>query len=140
MKFTPKLHPNCTQKTRYPRRPKLAAARSAAANFVRRLCRVFCVQLGRNFGVIVNQIDQRFVHPPYVCFLSRTFRPRLLASCTRLASVNKHPSERHRTKPRSRSSDSLPGIFTQPCVHKLLTSEIINDSRMINLQIPREKL
>ena len=35
--ITPKLR----GKTRHPRRPKLAAARSAAANFVRRLCRVF---------------------------------------------------------------------------------------------------
>ena len=48
-------------KTRHPRRPKLAAARSAAANFARRLCRVF----PRNFGVIFNQIVQRFVHQPY---------------------------------------------------------------------------
>ena len=49
LKITPKLRQNCTQKTRHPRRPKLAAARSAAANFVRRLCRVFCVQFWRNF-------------------------------------------------------------------------------------------
>ena len=50
--ITPKLHAKET------RRPKLAAARSAAANFVRRLCRVFCVQLWRNFGVMFNQIVQ----------------------------------------------------------------------------------
>ena len=49
LKNTPKLRQNCTQKTRHPRRPKLAAARSAAANFVRRLCRVF---FACNFGVI----------------------------------------------------------------------------------------
>ena len=49
LKLTPKLRQNCTQKTRHPRRPKLAAARSAAANFVRRLCRVFCA---RQPGVI----------------------------------------------------------------------------------------
>ena len=54
----PKLRPNCMQNKGHPRRPKLAAARSAAANFVRRLCRVFCVQFWRNFGVIFNQIVQ----------------------------------------------------------------------------------
>ena len=35
--MTPKL----SGKTRHPRLPKLAVARSAAANFARRLCRVF---------------------------------------------------------------------------------------------------
>ena len=39
--IAPKLH----AKTRHPRRPKLSAARSAAANFARRLCRVFRADL-----------------------------------------------------------------------------------------------
>ena len=37
---TPNSQKICTQTTRHPRRPKLAAARSAAASSVRRLCQV----------------------------------------------------------------------------------------------------
>ena len=48
-------------KTRHPRRSELAAARSAAANFSRRLCRVF----PRKFGLTFNEIVQVFVHPAF---------------------------------------------------------------------------
>ena len=51
---------NPRAKTRHPRRTKLAAARSAAANFVRRLCRVFArgfVKLRVNFQASVAIID-----------------------------------------------------------------------------------
>ena len=55
--ITPKLRgQNATQAAR-----KLAAALRAAASFGRQGCRVF----PRNFGVIFNQIVQRFVHPQY---------------------------------------------------------------------------
>ena len=60
-KNTPKLRQHCTQKTRHKRRTKLAAALRAAANFGRRGCRVFCVQIWRNFGVVFNQTVQYFV-------------------------------------------------------------------------------
>ena len=57
--ITPTLH----AKTRHPRRQKLAAARIAAANFARRLSRVFAC----NFGVMFNQIDETFVLPQEYC-------------------------------------------------------------------------
>ena len=50
-------------KTRHLRRSTLVAARGAAANFARRLCRFF----PRSFGVIFRQIVQRFVHLPNYC-------------------------------------------------------------------------
>ena len=42
LKTTPKLRQHCTQTTRHPRCSELAAARSAAANSVRHLCKIAC--------------------------------------------------------------------------------------------------
>ena len=60
LKIPPKLRQNCTQKTRHRRRAKLAAALRAAANFVRRGCRVFArgfaklrVNFQRSVAIIV---------------------------------------------------------------------------------------
>ena len=49
--------------TQAARKIGLAAAFRAVANFGRRGCRVFPRNFGRDFGVVFNQIVQRFVHP-----------------------------------------------------------------------------
>ena len=64
LKTTPKLHQNARKNATHRWRAKLAAALRAAANFGRLVCRVF----PHNFGVIFNQIVQRFVHPQYANF------------------------------------------------------------------------
>ena len=51
-------------KTRHPRRTKLAAARSATANFARRLCRVFARGLAK-FHVNFQQVLQQSFRLPY---------------------------------------------------------------------------
>ena len=71
------ITPTLRRKSRQPRHPKLAAARSAAANFARRLCRVFPRNCLRNVGVIFNQTVLRLVHLPFLNKLIKIFTEKM---------------------------------------------------------------
>ena len=68
--ITPKLR----AKTRHPRRPKLAAARSAEANFARRLCRVFArgferlrVNFQQSVAIVVPSTERMTTKGLWLC-------------------------------------------------------------------------